>query len=227
MQDFDIIKKSAPPESFRVAAVVGKFGLQSSAITERFTGSIPVPDEWSIGMIVGASGTGKTTIARELWPDAIVDQFKYTAPAIVDDMPDSALMEDITRTFCSVGFASPPSWLKPYAVLSNGEKMRVDLARAILDDRPLIVFDEFTSVVDRNVARIGSMAIQKAIRRTNKKFIAVTCHDDIEEWLIPDWIFDTNTMMFRIGVKKNDRSKSKYSKQVIKAFGRRLPNITI
>jgi len=57
--------------------------------------------------------------------------------------------------------------------------MRVDIARAILMDKPIIVFDEFTSVVDREVAKISSYAIQKAVRRTNKQFIAVTCHYDV------------------------------------------------
>ena len=61
----------------------------------------------------------------------------------------------------------------------------------------MFVFDEYTSVVDREVAKIGSFAIQKAIRKTNKKFIAVTCHFDIIDWLLPDWIFYTDTMTFQ------------------------------
>jgi GNAT superfamily N-acetyltransferase len=106
-------------------------------------------------------------------------------------------IEEITRLFNSVGFSSPPSWLKPYSVLSNGEKMRVDLARALCSKKDLVVFDEFTSVVDRNVAKIGSAAVSKAIKRTDKKFIAVTCHYDVADWLEPDWIFDTNKMKFQ------------------------------
>ena len=83
--------------------------------------------------------------------------------------------------------------------------MRVDLARAILEKNELFVFDEFTSVVDRNVAQIGSFAMQKAIRKTNKKFIAVTCHFDVQDWLLPDWVFNTDTMTFQSfeGQKKN------------------------
>jgi GNAT superfamily N-acetyltransferase len=120
-------------------------------------------------------------------------------------MPQDKSVEEITSAFNAVGFSSPPSWLKPYSVLSNGQKMRVDLANAILSDKDLFVFDEFTSVVDRNVAQIGSFAMQKAIRKTNKKFIAVTCHFDVEDWLLPDWVFDTDTMTFHSneGQKKN------------------------
>jgi GNAT superfamily N-acetyltransferase len=120
-------------------------------------------------------------------------------------MPKECSIEQITNAFNSVGFSSPPSWLKPYSVLSNGQKMRVDLARAILEPNKFFVFDEFTSVVDRNVAQIGSFAMQKAIRKTDKQFIAVSCHFDVQDWLLPDWVFNTDTMTFQSfeGQKKN------------------------
>jgi ABC-type nitrate/sulfonate/bicarbonate transport system ATPase subunit len=205
MPTFNIIRESKPKKSFRVASVIGKFDLPSEHIIESFIGDINMPENWQVGLIVGKSGTGKTTIAKELFPDSYITSFQYSAESIVDDMPKDKSVEEITSAFNSVGFSSPPSWLKPYSALSNGQKMRVDLANAILSDRELFVFDEFTSVVDRNVAQIGSFAMQKAIRKTNKKFIAVTCHFDVEDWLLPDWVFDTDTMTFRIneGQKKN------------------------
>lgn len=198
MPNFDIIKKCAPKKTFRVASVMGTYDLENNAVEERFVGEINFPNNWKIGLIVGASGTGKTTIAKELFPNAYIERYNYTHECLLDDMPKTASVQDITKTLTSVGFASVPSWLKSYAVLSNGEKMRCDLARAILSDKELIVFDEFTSVVDRNVAKIGSFAMQKAIRKTNKQFIAVTCHYDVEDWLLPDWVFDTNSMTFRV-----------------------------
>jgi ABC-type nitrate/sulfonate/bicarbonate transport system ATPase subunit len=205
MPTFNIIRESKPKKSFRVASVIGKFDLPSEHIIENFIGEINMPENWQVGLIVGKSGTGKTTIAKELFPDSYITSFQYSAESIVDDMPKDKSVEEITSAFNSVGFSSPPSWLKPYSALSNGQKMRVDLANAILSDKELFVFDEFTSVVDRNVAQIGSFAMQKAIRKTDKKFIAVTCHFDVEDWLLPDWVFDTDTMTFRIneGQKKN------------------------
>lgn len=126
---------------------------------------------------------------------------------MIDDMPQNVDMETIEKMFYSVGFGSVPSWLKPYSVLSNGEKMRVDLARAMLE-KEFIVFDEFTSVVDRQVAKVASIAIHKAIKRTAKKFIAISCHYDILEWLEPDWVFDTNEMKCFFG---NARILKKYT----------------
>ena len=67
----------------------------------------------------------------------------------------------------------------------------VDIARALCLDTHLIVFDEFTSVVDREIAKVSAYAISKAVRRLNKKFIAVTCHYDVVDWLEPDWAFCT------------------------------------
>jgi ABC-type polar amino acid transport system ATPase subunit/GNAT superfamily N-acetyltransferase len=205
MPTFDIIKEVKPKQTFRVASVIGKFDLQSDHIIEQFKGDIDLPKEWQIGLIIGKSGTGKTTIAKQLFPDSYITNFEYNAETILDDMPKNCTLEQITNAFNSVGFSSPPSWLKPYSVLSNGQKMRVDLARAILDEKDFFVFDEFTSVVDRNVAQIGSFAMQKAIRKTNKQFIAVTCHFDVQDWILPDWVFNTDTMTFQYfeGQKKN------------------------
>ena len=211
MPNFNIIKEVKPKKTFRVASIIGKFDLQSEHIVEHFEGNIDIPEKWQIGLIVGKSGTGKTTIAKQLFEDAYITNFEYNAETILDDMPKDCSLEQITNAFNSVGFSSPPSWLKPYAVLSNGQKMRVDLARAILDEQKFFVFDEFTSVVDRNVAQIGSFAMQKAIRKTDKKFIAVTCHHDVQDWLLPDWVFNTDTMTFQSfeGQKKN-RPKIKF-----------------
>lgn len=231
MPNFDIIRESKAEKTFRVASIMGKFDLQSDSIKERFTGSIDMPEDWQVGLIVGASGTGKTTIAKELFPDSYVTAFSYSRKTVTDDMPENKSVNEITKMFNSVGFSSPPSWLKSYSVLSNGEKMRADLAHSLLLDNSLIVFDEFTSVVDRNIAQIGSYAVQKAVRKTSKKFIAVGCHYDIEEWLQPDWVFYTDSMTFKKKTIKKDRTlvlKSSESVHKIKqSIGECLLSITI
>lgn len=225
MPDFDIVKKSELASTFRIVSIMSMFDMSIQNVTERFTGSIPIEkSEWNIGVISGASGTGKTTIARYLWPDHYVEKYEYSDAAIVDAMPNSEVGE-IARTFNSVGFASPPSWLKPYAVLSTGEQMRVDLARAILEKREMVVFDEFTSTINRDVAKIGSHAIAKAVRRMNRRFIAVTCHDDVIEWLEPDWHFNTDEMRFFFANCTDPTSKSPFTNT--KDFGHYSGNIII
>lgn len=230
MPHFNIIKESVPKSSFRVQSVIGTYDLQSDSVRECFEGDIELPKDWNIGLIVGRSGTGKSTIAKELFGENIIDNYEYSHDNILDDMPKNASVSDICKTFNCVGFSSVPSWLKPYSVLSNGEKMRCDLARAILSDNDMFVFDEFTSVVDRNVAKIASYAMQKAIRKKNKQFIAVTCHYDVQDWLMPDWVFNTDDMSFQLidaeTQKKNrptiklDFYETKEKKYYWKLFGK-------
>ena len=224
--EFKIKRENNPELTYRVQSIIGKFDLQGSRFFEEFNGSILLPNEWKVGLIVGNSGTGKTTIAKELFKDKYITSFNYIKNSVIDDMPENSI-DTIVKMFNSVGFSSPVSWLKPYNVLSNGEKMRVDLAYSLLSDSELIVFDEFTSVVDRNVAKIGSLAIQKSVRKSNKQFIAVSCHFDIEEWLQPDWVFNTNTMSFYITEKKSPNYNMNYGKQWINQYGKCLVNIII
>ena len=193
MYNFDIVKKSDIEKTFRVAKVMADFDVSIEHSIEHFIGEIKLPEKWNIGVIVGASGTGKSTIAKELFSDCYIKQFDYNAKSVIDDMPKSKSVDEIEKMFYAVGFGSVPSWLKPYSVLSNGEKMRVDLAKALLE-KDKVCFDEFTSVVDRNVAQTACIAINKTIKTQNKQFIAVSCHYDILEWLQPDWVFDTNEM---------------------------------
>ena len=188
---------------------MGDYDVKTEHSNEHFVGEIALPEEWHIGVIVGGSGTGKTTSAREVFGDKLITGFEWSAASVVDDMPKQCGMDEIERMFYAVGFCSVPSWLKPYAVLSNGEQMRVELARAMLE-RDFIVFDEFTSVVDRQIAQTASMAINKAIHRTGKKFIAVTCHYDVLEWLQPDWVFDTNEMHGFFTTARDPKNVSKF-----------------
>jgi hypothetical protein len=50
-----------------------------------------------------------------------------------------------------------------------------------------------------------SNALQKYIRRTNKKIILASCHFDIMEWLLPDWTYSP----LKGRLEKHDISKAK------------------
>jgi GNAT superfamily N-acetyltransferase len=221
-------------DSFRVQQIAGLFDVPlAEKCRHIFEVELPSLDEpWQIGVIVGPSGSGKSTVARQAFGAALYEPCEWPADrAVIDgfgDLPAKA----ITQLLTAVGFSSPPSWVKPYAVLSNGEKFRCDLARAILSGLvagglvtgthgtnhqstsqqvtpSLVVFDEFTSVVDRTAAQIGSAAVAKAIRGRNARFspsptppvspspclrfVAVTCHYDVLPWLEPDWVLDMAT----------------------------------
>lgn len=225
MQHFSIDKKNKVDKTFRVSKIMADFDVDPKHSNEHFEGDFDLPEEWNVGIIVGKSGTGKTTIAKDMFGEELISGFKYNHKSVIDDMPKDKNVEEISKAFYSVGFGSVPSWLKPYAVLSNGEKMRVDIARSILE-KDFIVFDEFTSVVDREVAKVASMAVSKAIRKQNKKFIAVTCHYDVIDYLEPDWIFNTDTMTFSF-MKGDDLNKRSQLENATDQNGKNLGSIII
>jgi GNAT superfamily N-acetyltransferase len=163
---------------------------------------LPLEDRhWHIGLVVGPSGSGKSTIARALFPEALGDGAAVwpAQAAILDGFPATMPIKSITRLLGAVGLSSPPSWLKPFHVLSTGERFRAQLARLLAYSRALAVMDEYSSSVDRTAAQIASAALARLVRATERKFIAVTCHKDVEAWLDPDWTYrpDINHFAWR------------------------------
>ena len=179
-------------------------------------------EPWNVGLIVGPSGAGKSTIARKLFGDAVVRGFDWpNEKSLVDGFPSAMSVNEISALLSSVGLASVPTWVRPFHCLSTGEQFRATVARALAEApvacssaslehdaayvhktcssealehaTPLVVIDEFTSVVDRTVAKIGSAAVAKAVRARNIQFVAVTCHFDVIDWLDPDWIYEPTT----------------------------------
>ena len=196
MPSINIVTQSEIVKTSRVKQLEAMFDAPTEEVLKlEWKGELPIEDnEWNVGLIVGASGTGKSTIAKELFGEHV--DFEWQAKSVIDDFPKGYSIEDIAQICQSVGFNTIPAWMRPYRVLSTGEKFRVDLARRLLCLPDPIIVDEFTSVVDRQVAQIGAHAVQKYIRKHNRKFIAVSCHYDIIDWLQPDWVFEPASMGF-------------------------------
>ena len=145
---------------------------------------------WNIGLIVGPSGSGKTTVARELFGSAIVENVDWPkSRSVASAFPSDMSVRELSQLINAVGFSSPPAWLRPYCALSTGEQFRITVARILAERRELAVIDEFTSVVDRQVAKVACHAAQKAIRNRRQRLVAVSCHYDIIDWLQPDWLY--------------------------------------
>lgn len=103
----------------------------------------------------------------------------------------------VTGALSQAGLGDVPAWLRPYHVLSNGQKFRADLAKVLAERPDVVVFDEFSSVVDRQIAKVGAGAFAKGWRRGPGKAVLLSCHYDVLDWLEPDWVFDTATGEFR------------------------------
>lgn len=199
MPRIECVRSVAVQRTGRVRQLEGLFDVPPTTVSkQQWSIDLPIEErDWSIGLILGPSGSGKTTIARELWPDKFREFEWAHDKSVVDCFPPSMGIKEITSLLSSVGFSSPPSWLRPFRCLSNGEQFRVTIARELAEATDICVVDEFTSVVDRTVAKIGSAAIAKAVRRSGRRFVAVSCHYDIIEWLCPDWTCDPSTGEFQ------------------------------
>lgn len=143
----------------------------------------PIRDgSWNIGLIIGPSGSGKTSILKNSY--GLTSRFNWNKnKAIASQVHYSKLS--------AVGLNSVPVWCRPFSVLSNGEAFRASMAAELESNTS---FDEFTSVVDRSVAKSCSHALQRYIRQMNMTGVVfASCHYDIVEWLQPDWLFDITT----------------------------------
>lgn len=153
---------------------------------------VNLPQSYKIGLIVGPSGSGKTLLLQT-FGDQLIVKWDPTK-AICSHFPD---FNTAVQLLGAVGLNSIPVWLKPYHVLSTGERARVDISRAL---RSRGVFDEFTSAVDRATARSLAASIRTyADRHAITHLVFATPHRDVIEWLDPDWTFDTLTQTLAVG----------------------------
>jgi len=155
--------------------------------------SIPefeVPQDFSLGVIYGSSGTGKSTLLQEF---GAIDSFQWDAnKAIASQVNPDLLMR--------LGLSSIPSLCRPYHVLSTGEKHRADIAVSLQDG---CVIDEFTSVCNRDLAKSISIGLRNTIDKLGvKNVVLASCHEDIIEWIEPDWVINTNTKTITVGRTK-------------------------
>ena len=179
MRLVDFTVESPVSTSFRAQQVCAMFDVPpQEKASLHWKGELDIDGaDWNVGLIVGPSGCGKSSIMRHLWGNP--PPLTWGKPSVIDDFDAKYGVQTVAEVCGAVGFNTIPAWLRPFAVLSNGEQFRVDLARRLLELPDPIIVDEFTSVVDRQVAQIGAHAVAKAVRRNKRKFVAVTCHYDV------------------------------------------------
>ena len=196
MPAIDIVVETELSRSARARQLEAMFDVPASEkCSLRWQGDLPIEAQpWNVGLIVGPSGCGKSNILRSVFESP--KTLKWKGKSVIDDFSAKFGIDEIAKVCQAVGFNTIPAWLRPFAVLSNGEQFRVEMARRLLETSGLIAMDEFTSVVDRQVAQIGAHAAQKYVRKNNQQFVAATCHYDVIEWLQPDWILEPATMAF-------------------------------
>ena len=195
------IDQSTPArDTYRAERVRSLFNATDEQAT-RFTLTADLPidldGDWQVGLVVGPSGSGKTSIGRAIFGEDLIYAPEWPAEeSIVEAIHADGDFNTVTGALAQAGLGDVPAWLRPYGVLSMGQRFRADLARVLAERPDRVVLDEFTSVVDRQIARVGAAAFQKAWRRGTGKAVLLSCHYDVIDWIQPDWIFDTATGKF-------------------------------
>ncbi len=195
MQNYLVRLESAVAESFRCQKAANSLDIDvAKKSVHNLSVNADLKTPFNVGLIVGASGSGKTTLARQIWGADCFKEFLDPAQPVIDQLPKAWKYDDCASVLSGVGLTSVPCWIRPAYTLSNGQRARAEAAllMANLQDDGTTVIDEWTSVVDRTVAKAMSHCIQKHARKQTKRVVLLSCHYDVIEWLNPDWVIDCN-----------------------------------
>ena len=155
-----------------------------------------VESPFSVGLIVGSSGSGKTTLARQIYGANCFDEDVNRSLPVIEQFPTEMSYDECSAALLGIGLTSVPCWIRPMHTLSNGQQSRAIAALRLHQPGKTVVIDEWTSVVDRTVAKVMSHCVQKHARKTGRQIVLVSCHYDIIDWVNPDWIIDCNKQTF-------------------------------
>jgi len=197
MQNYELTLSSPVANSFRCTKAANSLDIdQTKKQIHHFKINADLESDFNIGLIVGASGSGKTTLAKHIYGDECFKQILNLDLPVIDQFPENYSYDECAAMLAGVGLTSVVCWIRPSHTLSNGQRARAECALQMANESKLIVIDEWTSVVDRTVAKVMSYCIQKHARKTNKKIILLSCHYDVLDWLNPDWVVDCNKQEF-------------------------------
>jgi ABC-type ATPase with predicted acetyltransferase domain len=183
------------PLTKKVSDVMRAFGLtvqrlKANAIIHECTIKI---EPGQIIYLTGASGSGKSVLLREFYK-----KFRNESKINIDDIPlpiDKSCVDCIEggfletlKTLSNAGLTDVFCVLNSPANLSEGQKYRYRIAKAIASSKQFIFADEFCSNLDRVTAAVISHNIRKIAAKTKKNFILASAHDDLLADLLPDVI---------------------------------------
>lgn len=177
--------------SKRVLEISDAFGVginesHKHVIVENLT--IP---EFNIMYLTGMSGSGKTSMLNYF-----KKEYNFTEPNVGFDSDKPIIdtlgkdTEEALFLLNLVGLGEAFLYIKPFKVLSDGQKYRYKIAKIIESDQKVWCIDEFCSFLDRTTAKIVSYNTQKIARKMGVKLIVATAHNDLQDYLQADYVFD-------------------------------------
>src|SRR3972149_498521 len=149
-----------------------------------------------IVLFVGPSGSGKSTdtaeLERQFAGGCMVQRVSFPADvAILDRVAPWATLGEALSTLTSCGLGEAALWLRPFEGLSEGEKFRAQLARAIAlhsrgDAAAPLLCDEFCASLHRRAAKAIGFCLRKLVTRRCLSIVLACSNEDIIADLQPD-----------------------------------------
>jgi ABC-type lipoprotein export system ATPase subunit len=197
MQNYVVQLQSEVFKTFRCQKAADSLDIDTAKKSiHHLSVSADLKSHFNVGLIVGSSGSGKTTLAKQIFGKDCFNVSIDPALPVIEQFPKDWSYDDCASALNGIGLTSVPTWIRPVYTMSNGQRARAEAALSMSNSQGLICIDEWTSVVDRTVAKVMSHCVAKYTRKTNKQVVLNSCHYDVIEWLNPDWIIDCNEQKY-------------------------------
>ena len=146
--------------------------------------------------ITGQSGGGKSVLLRELAEQMRVrgkkvvnlDQITFDDKPLIDQIGKDT--NDAIKILGTAGINDAYLYARKPNELSDGQRYRFKLAKAIETGADVWVADEFLAVLDRTAAKVIAFSVQKAARRAGATVLVATTHTDMVQDLYPDLVVE-------------------------------------
>jgi len=141
-------------------------------------------------LFTGVSGSGKSSLLRAAADQAQsptwLDETPVGEAALIDALGLDAKSAAHLLSLCGLGEAF--LMLRTPGELSDGQRYRYALARALAGGARTVIADEWCAKLDRVTAKVISHNIRKVSLRNNIGVMLATTHEDIIDDLSPDTI---------------------------------------
>lgn len=195
--EVDIRFKTRVQRSPRVLEVAESFGIgleeKDFVVFDKLNLNIRDGD---VVYITGQSGGGKSVLLRELAKQMAargksvinLDAIVFDNLPLIDQIGKDT--KDAIGLMGMAGINDAYLWVRKPSELSDGQRYRFRLAKAMETKAQVWVADEFLAVLDRTAAKVIAFSIQKVARRAGATVLVATTHTDMVNDLYPNLVVE-------------------------------------
>jgi hypothetical protein len=147
--------------------------------------------------ITGQSGGGKSVLLRELAAQMATEGRTVVNLDQIELDANKPLIDQIgldtnhaIQLLGAAGINDAYLYVRKPGELSDGQRYRFRLAKAIESGAQTWVADEFLAVLDRTAAKVIAFSLQKTARRAGATVLVATTHTDMVDDLCPDLVIE-------------------------------------